>query len=192
MGREITLSSRRVYEGRVVHLRVDTVRLEGGYVTQREIVEHPGAVAIVALDGEGNVLLVRQFRQAAGEVLWEIPAGTREAGEDAEACARRELQEETGYQASHMERLLSFYTSPGFCTEQIDLYLATGLSPVPHALEADEAIEVEAVPLTEALEMIRRGEIRDAKTIVGLLALEAWPGRPTSPEVKGVEQSLPY
>jgi ADP-ribose pyrophosphatase len=171
MKEEITLSSRRAYEGRLLHLRVDTVRLEGGYVTEREIVEHPGAVAIVALNGGGKVLLVRQFRQAAREVLWEVPAGTREAGEDSEACARRELQEETGYQASHMEQFLRFYTSPGFCTEQIDLYLATGLSPVPRTLEADEAIEVEAVPLGEAWEMIRRGEIRDAKTITGLLAL---------------------
>ncbi|HID87413.1 MAG TPA: NUDIX hydrolase [Anaerolineae bacterium] len=192
MKEEITLSSRRVYEGRIVHLRVDTVRLEDGHVTQREIVEHPGAVAIVALDDGGNVLLVRQFRQAAGEVLWEIPAGTRETGEDAETCARRELREETGHRASHMERLLRFYTSPGFCTEQIDLYLATGLSPASRDPEADEAIEVEAVPLTEALEMIRRGEIRDAKTIVGLLALEAGLGRSASPRGKEVEKSLPY
>ena len=191
MGSETTLSSQRIYEGEIVHLRVDTTRLESGHVAQREIVEHPGAVAIVALDDGMNVLLVHQFRQAAGEMLWELPSGTREKSEDSESCARRELREETGYRASQMELLLRFYTTPGFCTEQTDLYLATGLTPLSRALEPDEAIEVEAIPLSKALEMIWQGEVRDAKTIVGLLALEARLREAASLGVQGMETSLP-
>ncbi len=165
---EELVSSRRVYEGRVVNLRVDTVLLPSGRITIREIVEHGGSVAIVALNEEDDVLLVNQFRAAVGRALLEIPAGTLEPGEDAEACALRELQEETGYVAGHMEELYVFYTSPGFCNERIRLYLATDLSSGVQNLEGDESIEVVKLPLNRAMEMIGSGEICDGKTILGL------------------------
>ncbi len=173
--REITTSSRRIYEGRVVNLRVDTVRLENGHITEREIVEHRGSVAMVALDEDSNVLLVRQFRKPAERELLEIPAGTLEPGEEPLVCAQRELREETGYRAAQIEEMCTFYTSPGFCTEQIHLYLATGLELAYLPAEKDEAIEVIKTPLAKALEMIKSGEIADAKSIVGLLM--AWAKR---------------
>jgi len=173
--REVTIASRRLYEGRIVNLRVDTVRLEDGRITEREIVEHRGAVAVVALDEDDNVLLVRQFRKPTERELLEIPAGTLEEGEEPASCARRELAEETGYQAGLLEPMGGFYSSPGFCTEYIHLYLATDLSPSSARAEYDEAIELIRVPLPEALRMIGRGEICDAKTIVGLLS--AWARR---------------
>ncbi len=173
--REITIASQRLYEGRIVNLRVDTVRLEDGRITEREIVEHRGAVAVVALDEGDNVLLVRQFRKPAERELLEIPAGTLEVGEEPASCARRELAEETGYRAGHLEPIGGFYSSPGFCTEYIHLYLATDLSPSRARPEYDEAIELIRVPFSEALKMIGRGEIHDAKTMVGLLS--AWARR---------------
>lgn len=170
---EDLLSSRRIYEGRIVNLRVDSVRLPSGRITEREIVEHRGAVAIVALDEEENVLLVNQFRSAVGEELLELPAGTLEPGEDARACAFRELQEETGYVAEHLEELYLFYASPGFCNERIWLYLATGLTLGSQRVESDEIIEVVRIPLDRALEMIGTGEICDGKSILGLTAAGA-------------------
>lgn len=170
---ERLVSSRRVYEGRIVNLRVDTVRLASGRVTTREIVEHGGSVAIVALNEEDSVLLVNQFRAAVGRALLEIPAGTLEVGEEAEACALRELREETGYVARHMEEIHVFYTSPGFCDERIRLYLATGLRPGAQDVETDESIEVVKLPLNRALKMIGSGEICDGKTILGLSVAHA-------------------
>lgn len=167
---EELVSSQRVYEGRVVSLRVDTVRLPSDRITEREIVEHQGSVAIVALDEEDDVLLVNQFRAAVGRALLEIPAGTLEADEEAEACALRELQEETGYVAGHIEELYVFYTSPGFSNERIWLYLATNLEPGSQDMESDENIEVVKLPFGRALEMINLGEICDGKTILGLMA----------------------
>lgn len=169
LGEEL-VSSQRIYEGRVVKLRVDTVRLPSGRTTTREIVEHRGSVAIVALGEEDNVLLVNQFRAAVGRALLEIPAGTLEAGEEAEACALRELQEETGYVAGHIEELHVFYTSPGFSNERISLYLATALKPGSQDMETDESIELVRLPLSRTVEMIASGEICDGKTILGLMA----------------------
>ncbi len=171
MGTEATVASQRVYEGRLVNLRVDTVRLENGRLTEREIVEHPGAVAIVALDGDDNAILVRQFRKAAEKKLLEIPAGTLEAGEEPIACARRELIEETGYRAECLEQVGGLYTSPGFCTEYIHLYLATGLKKGLSAPENDEAIETIKVPLSDIPAMVSQGEICDGKSIAGLLSV---------------------
>jgi len=170
---EELVSSQRVYEGRVVSLRVDTVRLPSDRITEREIVEHQGSVAIVALDEDDDVILVNQFRAAVGRALLEIPAGTLEAGEDAEACAFRELQEETGYVAGHLEELYTFYTSPGFSNERIWLYLGTNLKPGSQDMESDENIEVIKLPLDKALEMISSAEICDGKTILGLMAAYA-------------------
>jgi len=166
---EELVSSRRIYEGRVLNLRVDTVRLPSDRVTEREIVEHQGSVAIVALDEEDDVILVNQFRAAVGRALLEIPAGTLEVGEEAEACALRELQEETGYVAGRLEELYIFYTSPGFSNERIWLYLATNLKPGSQGMETDENIEVVKLPFDQALEMISTGEICDGKTILGLI-----------------------
>lgn len=173
MGREPTISSQRIYEGRVLNLRVDTVRLPSGRTTEREIVEHGGCVAIVALDDEDNVLLVRQFRKAVDRDLLEIPAGGIEPREDPAACVQRELGEETGYMAGRIERVGGFYSSPGFCTEYMHLYLAHDLTPSPLAPEEDESIEVVKVPFAEAIQMIGRGEICDAKSIAGLLVVQA-------------------
>jgi len=171
LGTEATVASQRVYEGRLVNLRVDTVRLENGRLTEREIVEHPGAVAVVALDEDDNAILVRQFRKAAEKKLLEIPAGTLEAGEEPIACARRELKEETGYRAECLEQVGGLYPSPGFCTEYIRLYLATGLKKGHSAPGDDEAIETIKVPLSDIPAMVSRGEICDGKSIAGLLSV---------------------
>jgi ADP-ribose pyrophosphatase len=170
---EDLVSSRRVYNGRVVSLRVDQVRLPSGRVTEREIVEHGGAVGIVAVDDDGQVLLVRQFRSALGTMLLEIPAGTLDPNEDVRACAFRELQEETGYAAREMRELYAFYSSPGFSNERISLFLATGLSEGAQRPETDEIIEVVKMPLDRVLEMVAAGEICDGKSILGLIAGQA-------------------
>jgi ADP-ribose pyrophosphatase len=169
LGAEATVASQRVYEGRLINLRADTVRLENGRLTKREIVEHPGAVAVVALDEDDNVILIRQFRKAAGKELLEIPAGTLEADEEPIACARRELEEETGYRAKCVEQVGGFYSSPGFCNEYIHLYLATDLQKGRSAPEDDEAIEIIQVALSDIPALISQGEICDGKTIAGLL-----------------------
>ena len=139
---------------------------------------HPGASAIVALDGAGAVTLLRQYRHAVGSYLWEIPAGKLDPGEQPEACAARELAEEAGLTAASMERVGSVVTCPGFCDEVIHLFVATNLSPVSTALGPDEVIEaVTTVPLAKAIDMIRTGEIHDAKTIAGLMQADLRYGR---------------
>lgn len=171
--RERPVDTKRVYDGRVVKLDVETVELPDGRRAKREVVRHPGAVMVVPwLDGE-RVVLVRQFRYAAGATLLELPAGLldREA-ESPAACAARELTEETGYVAAQIEPVATFFTTPGFTDEQIHCFRATGLRPAGQDLDADESLEVVVVRYAEALAMIRRGEIRDGKTIVGL-----WLGR---------------
>ena len=168
------LDSRRMYTGRVVRLDVDTVRFPDGSTGQLELIRHPGAAAIVpcASDPPGTdptILLIRQYRYATGGPLWEIPAGTVDAGEDPEACARRELLEETGVTAQRLQRLTSIWTTPGFTNEVIHLYLATGLTTGEPSRERDEFIEVVPQPLSRVLALIRDGEIRDAKTVVAIL-----------------------
>ncbi|HLZ72455.1 MAG TPA: NUDIX hydrolase [Dehalococcoidia bacterium] len=167
---EQTLHSERIYDGKVVKLRVDRVRMDGGREVQREVVEHAGAVAIVPIDADGRVLLVRQYRTPAGRALLEAPAGGLDADEQPEAAAQRELQEETGYRAATIRRLAGFYTAPGYSTEFIHVYLAEGLSESKLAADDDEQIEVERHTLAEALAMIADGRICDAKSIIGLLA----------------------
>ena len=168
---EAQVRSRRVFEGRVVNLRVDRVRLPDGRETEREAVEHRGAAVIVPLTSAADVLLVRQFRYAAGESLLEVPAGTLEPGEAPLACAVRELAEEVGARAAHWEPLAVLYPSPGVMTEVMHLFLATGLTEGPVPGTPDEDLTVERVPLRQAVEMVRRGEIRDAKSVAGLLLL---------------------
>jgi ADP-ribose pyrophosphatase len=166
---EITLSSEPIYEGRVVRLRVDQVRLPNGNTAKREVIRHPGAVAIVAFDADGKVLLVRQYRHAAARTLLEIPAGTLEPGEDPLACAIRELQEETGYKPGKIEKIGGIYTAPGYTSEFIHLYLATDLNESRLAADEDEFIEVLHVPFADALQMIQDAEIADGKSVSGLL-----------------------
>lgn len=169
-GPERVLESRRVYEGRVVNLRVDTVALPDGRSAQREVAEHAPVVVIVPVDGDGNVLLVRQYRLPVGQLLLELPAGGIDAGESPEEAVQRELREETGRRAGRLERLAAFYASPGYCDELMHLFLATELEPSPLAADSDERIEVVRMPLAEALALVERGEICDAKTIIGLWA----------------------
>ncbi len=168
---ENKVSSRRVYDGRIVSLRVDRVALPGGGETEREVVEHPGGVAIVALDDRRNVLMVRQYRYAIGSEMLELPAGTREPDEPPDVCAVRELEEETGYRAAHVTPLYRFYPAPGYTGELLHIYVATGLIVTDARPEADERIQVVPVPWEEALAMVTNGQISDAKTIVGLLVL---------------------
>lgn len=164
------IESRIVYSGKKATLRLDTVDLGGGRTSAREIIEHPGVAAIVPLDADGNVLFVRQYRLAAQAVLLEIPAGVLDPGEDAEVGAQRELREETGMRAGRLTQLgAEFYVSPGISTEWIRLYLAEDLVEDPLSADEDESIVVERVPLAEAVRMVERGELRDAKTITGIL-----------------------
>ncbi|MCD5412565.1 MAG: NUDIX hydrolase [Dehalococcoidia bacterium] len=169
--REKLLDSKHVYQGRRINLRIDGIELPSGRKTTREIVEHSNCVAIVVVDAAENVILVRQHRSAAGQDLLEIPAGKIDPGESPLVCAQRELREETGYLAGKVEALGGFYASPGYSTEYLYLYLATELEPVPEAPDADEIMDVVRVPLAGIPEMIASGEIRDAKTLVGLLRL---------------------
>ncbi len=179
MSAEEVVGSRRVFEGRIVSLRVDDVRLANGHLSTREIVEHRGAVALVAIDGAGRVLLVRQHRAAVDDALLELPAGTLEPGEDPVDCARRELEEETGCRADDLTLLAEFYTAPGFCTEYLHVYLATGLRDGLAHAEEDEQIELVREPVERAMQRVARGEIRDAKTLVGLLVYAARRASPT-------------
>jgi ADP-ribose pyrophosphatase len=166
---ETVLQSDELYRGRKIGLRVDRVRMADGRETTREVVFHPGAVAIVPLLPDGRVIMIRQYRHATGEVLLELPAGTRDQPGEAPAdTAARELIEETGYRAGRVVHLADFYTAPGFCDELMSLYLATDLAPGDQNLMDDEAIGVEALTLDAAHALVADGTIRDAKTIVGL------------------------
>lgn len=166
---EKILQSEYRYRGRVVNLRLDQVRLPTQQIVTREIVEHRGAVVIVALDARQRVLLVRQYRSGAGCELWEVPAGTLEEDEEPAHCAARELEEETGYRAAQWRALGYFYSSPGILTEKMYLFLARKLTRGDALPDADELIQPQFVSLARAIKMIERGEIVDAKTIVGLL-----------------------
>lgn len=169
MSQEPTLHSENIYRGKILSLRIDTVDLPSGRQTKREIVEHGACTAIVALDSEDNVLLVKQYRKPVERELLEIPAGGVDPGEEPIDSAGRELEEETGYAAGRWEKLGSFYTSPGFCTEEMHVYLARGLSPAVRDADDDESIEVVRVPLSNIPELINSGDICDGKSIAGLL-----------------------
>lgn len=162
-----TLKSKVVLQGRVFDIRTDTVR-EGDVEYERDIVVHKGSAVIVPVFDDGTVALVRQWRHAAGEYLLEVPAGSLEQGEDPLAGAIRELEEEIGVVADRVEKLCEFYVSPGFVTEKMHLYLATGLTHVGQKLESDELIEIERYSFNELQTMIADGRICDAKTIIGI------------------------
>ena len=165
-----TLSRREVYAGRVVRVHDDRVQMPDGSSAQRVVVEHPGAVVMVPLDGDGNVLLVRQPRYAADRKdLLELPAGTREPNEQPIVTARRELREETGFDAGELQELGGFYSAPGFCSEYLRLYLARNLAWVGAEPDEDEFVSLEPTPLERIPQLIRSGQIEDAKSIAGLL-----------------------
>ncbi len=170
---ERVVASRRLYEGRVVNLRVDTVELSGGRKATREVVEHGDVVAIVPLLENSDVLLVRQYRLPATQILLEVPAGGVDEGESPEEAAQRELSEECGRRARRLERLGGFYVSPGFCTEFVHLFLARELEAANANPDPDEEIEVVRLSLAEALRLITAGEIRDGKSIIGLMRTSA-------------------
>jgi ADP-ribose pyrophosphatase len=167
------IESREMYRGRVVTIRQDKVRMEGGRVSTWDVVEHPGAVVVLAVDGE-DLLFVRQYRYATGEELLELVAGTREPGEDPADTAVRELQEEAGYKAGRITKLAEFYSAPGFCSELLHLYLAEELTPSKLPGDEDEEIRVERMRLEDALRLALQGGIRDAKTLAGVLLYAQW------------------
>lgn len=169
------VSSKTVFKSRVFDVVCEQVREPGNIQVRRDIVRHPGSIVILALDDSRrppHILLERQYRHAAGQRMWELPAGTLGAGEAKLPAARRELLEETGYTASKWERALSFYVSPGFVTESMQVFLARGLKKGQAQPEDDERIAVRFFPLTQAVRMATSGKIVDAKTIAGLLWLE--------------------
>jgi ADP-ribose pyrophosphatase len=174
------VGSRRIYSGRVISLDVDQVRFPDGSAGELEIVRHPGAAAVVpiASDPDGpdpTILMIRQYRYATGGELWEIPAGRlNHPGEAPEECARRELQEEVGVTAGTLQRLTTTWTTPGFSDEAIHLFAASDLKPATAALEPDEFIDVVPKALSEVLEMIRNGEVCDAKTVVSILYMTGY------------------
>lgn len=168
------ISSRRVHTGKIIKLDTDTVRFPDGSTGELDMIRHPGASAIVPFltePGAANpeLLLIKQYRYAADQYLWEIPAGRLDAGEEPAHCAARELREETGCTADRMEFLFTMYTTPGFTDERIHVFMATGLKRGETAHEADEFMTLEPVTLSRALQLIERGEIKDAKTALGIL-----------------------
>ncbi|MDH4370682.1 MAG: NUDIX hydrolase [Nitrospira sp.] len=162
---------RNIYTGKVVTLNVDTVQLPNGLTVDLETIRHPGASAVVPLKDDGTVVLIRQFRHAAGGFIYEIPAGKLDRGEDPLNCAARELEEEVGYRAASFQLLSSIFTAPGFADEVIHIYKAIGLTKGQQHLDRDEVLEIVEMSLDEAIEKIQDGTIRDGKTIIGLQAV---------------------
>ncbi|CAN5508911.1 NUDIX hydrolase [soil metagenome] len=162
-----TLSSKTIYKGHVIDVKLDSIR-DGDIEYDREVVVHKGSAVIVPVFGDETVALVRQYRHAAGKYLLEIPAGSLDGDEAPETGAARELEEEVGVTAGKIELLAEFYVSPGFLTERMHVFLATGLTETAQKLETDEIIELERMSFPKLFEMIRNGDIEDAKTIIGL------------------------
>ena len=163
------LATERVYSGRLLKIDKDKVELPNGQTTDLEMVRHPGAAAIVPFVSDDDVLLIRQFRYATGGFIYEVPAGTLHKGETPVACARREIQEEIGHKAGSLRLLASIFTTPGFTDEVIHLFVAHELIPVEQKLDHDEVLTVERIPFAKAIEMVRDGRIKDAKSICALL-----------------------
>ena len=172
MNKEITVNSEKIFEGKIINLRVDTVELPNKKYAKREIVEHRGAAGIVAIDNN-EIILIKQYRKAVEDFIYEIPAGKLELNEDPLSCANRELIEETGYCSNNIEKLTEFYTSPGFCNEKIYLFKATELKQVGNKLDEDEFIDVIRVSIEEAKEMIKQNKIMDAKTQLAILYIDS-------------------
>jgi 8-oxo-dGTP pyrophosphatase MutT (NUDIX family) len=170
--KSLSHKTRTVFEGQVVRLGIESLTLPNGEPLELEIVRHPGGAAVVALDEDRRVCLLRQYRHAAGGWLWELPAGKLEKEEEPQATAARELAEEAGLRAGQWHRLGTVLTTPGFCDESIHLYLVEQLSPVTAQQERHELIEIHWLPFTRAIEQVHDGTIHDAKTMLGLLLAE--------------------
>lgn len=167
----MTKSVKNIYKGKVVVLNVDRVTLPNGATVDLEVIRHPGAAAIVPMKDDGTVILIRQFRHAAGGFIYEIPAGKLHPREDPRDCAARELEEEIGYRAASLELLTSIFTAPGFADEVIHIYKGTGLTKGQQKLDHDEVLNAVELPIEKAIAQIQDGTIRDGKTIVGLQAV---------------------
>jgi len=167
--REKTIKSKRIFSGRLLGLREDTVKLDTGKISKREICEHPGAVAIIAITAKKEIVLIRQYRKPAEQVLLEIPAGLFNKGEKLAAAAKRELEEETGFSAGKISPAFSAYASPGYSTELLHYFIATKLKKTGQHYEDDEQIEVDIVPIDKAFKMVKQGRIKDNKTVVGII-----------------------
>ncbi len=163
------IRSETLMKGRAFAIRRDTLKTPDGRETTFDIVEHGGSVIIIPIDDEGNLLFVRQYRHAAGMDLLELPAGTRDGDEPFDQCAAREVREETGMEAGALTYVGSFYLAPGYSTEYMSVFLATGLKPNPLDADDDEFLSVEKIPVGQALEMAERGDMPDAKTLASLL-----------------------
>ena len=163
------IKSEILLQGRVFKIRRDTLRTPDGRETKLDIVEHGGSVVLLPIDHEGNLLLVRQYRHAVGEELLELPAGTRDGEEPFEDCAAREIREETGLEARALQKLGEFYLVPGYSTELMAVFLATDLKENPLQPDEDEFLQIEKIPLKQAVEMAEQGKIQDAKTLAALL-----------------------
>lgn len=171
---EKTIKSEEIFSGKIVSLHLQEVELPNGKTSKREIIKHPGAVAIIAVTNENKIIMVEQYRKALERVIVEIPAGKLEKGEEPASCARRELEEETGYECESLELLTSFYTSPGFADEIVHVYLAKGLTKKEDsaALDEDEFVNLEELTLKEALQYVKEQKIYDAKTIYAVQYLQ--------------------
>lgn len=167
---EKTIKSERIYEGKIINLRVDTVELLEGEESSREIIEHSGGAAIIPITKDNKIVMVRQFRKPVEDFLLEVPAGKLDKGEDPSVCAARELKEETGYEACDIKFLFSVYSSPGFSNETLYIYLAKDLVSGEVNPDEGEYIEVESYTIDELLNMIYNGEIKDGKTIISIMA----------------------
>ncbi len=166
---EKTVSSKNIFSGRIINVKLDMVKLPDGTLAERELVEHRGGVAVLAFDEDGNILMVEQYRKPYDEVTIEIPAGKLEAGEDPKECGMRELHEETGYIAGDAELLLMMYPTPGYCSEKLYIYLAKDIEKAEQMLDEDEYLNVLRFSVDEAYEMVCTQKIRDAKTVAAVL-----------------------
>ncbi|MEH7120071.1 NUDIX hydrolase [Neobacillus vireti] len=171
---EKTIKSEEIFSGKIISLHLQDVELPNGKHSKREIIKHPGAVAVIAVTDENKVVMVEQYRKALERTIVEIPAGKLEKGEEPEICARRELEEETGYECSSLELITSFYTSPGFADEIVHVYAAKGLTKKEDAagLDEDEFVNLEELTLDEAEEYLAQQKIFDAKTIFAIQYLQ--------------------
>lgn len=170
--KEIEIARTPLYQGRIISLRDDTVRLPNGKIARRELIEHNGGCCVAALTENKEILLVRQYRYGVDKILWELPAGKLEADESPVICAERELLEETGYQAQQLHSLGILYPTPAYCQEIIHMFWTNQLVPAKQNLDEDEFLEVTSVPFEQAVAMVHKGDLPDAKTQLAILKLE--------------------
>ena len=175
---EERLSTERIYEGAIINVRVDTIRKPSGEVVSRDIVEHNPVIAVIAIDADDNLLMVRQYRTPTGKTLLEIPAGGIDPGEDPETATVREMQEETGYRPGKLVKLGGMYSAPGFTDEYLHIYLATDLEPSQLYAEDTDEIELVRVPLKDVPGLVTSGAIEDAKTLGSLTLYREWAAKP--------------